>query len=196
VCAAVFTLLVVQARAETVVPMNGQTPELMDSDMAACRAEAKAAYDKALASASADTTTGTSARSTTGRLHNLPIQPTRPASARAVIHLSSRTRRRTGPFGRNGDAAGLREEDITRSGLAITAYTVHRDGLNINFINPRMRRKTRPSTSACGYVKPLLLLPRAHPVGDAFEEVRRPRDGLDAPGSQPLPYLVANTGEC
>jgi hypothetical protein len=71
-CAAVFALLVVQARAETVVPMNGQTPEQMESDMAACQTEAKAAYDKAVASASANTTTGTSATSG-GRLRGAAV---------------------------------------------------------------------------------------------------------------------------
>ena len=50
-CAFVAIALGIPAHAETVVPMKGQTPEQIQADTAACQAQAKSAYDQALASA-------------------------------------------------------------------------------------------------------------------------------------------------
>jgi hypothetical protein len=47
VCAAALVALGGQAHAETVVPMQGQTPAQIQADTDACKAQAKAAYDQA-----------------------------------------------------------------------------------------------------------------------------------------------------
>src|SRR5271166_409771 len=44
-------------------------------------------------------------------------------------------------------------------------------------------------------IEHFLLLPRAHAVGHAFIEVRRPDDSLYAPEPHSLSYLVAYTGK-
>lgn len=51
VCAAAIVTLGVQAHAETVVPMQGQTPQQIQADTDACKAQSKTAYDQALAAA-------------------------------------------------------------------------------------------------------------------------------------------------
>jgi Skp family chaperone for outer membrane proteins len=49
----------VPAFAETVIPMKGQSPEQIQMDVTQCQAQAKTAYDQALASASSSASTST-----------------------------------------------------------------------------------------------------------------------------------------
>jgi len=50
-CALGLAAFGTQAHAETVIPMQGQTPDQIQADVATCQAQAKTAYDQALASA-------------------------------------------------------------------------------------------------------------------------------------------------
>ncbi|HQR70117.1 MAG TPA: hypothetical protein PLE54_05910, partial [Burkholderiaceae bacterium] len=59
-CAAVVLMLGSRAGAETVIPQQGQTPEQIQADTAACRAQAKSVYDQTLAAANQAATSSTS----------------------------------------------------------------------------------------------------------------------------------------
>jgi hypothetical protein len=50
-CVVTVMTLGPQAYAETVIPMQGQSPQQIQQDTAACQAQAETAYDQALASA-------------------------------------------------------------------------------------------------------------------------------------------------
>jgi len=67
--AAIIMMLGAQAHAETVVPTQGQTPQQIQADTAACQAQAKSVYDQTFAAAnqSAATSTTTAAAPSGGR---------------------------------------------------------------------------------------------------------------------------------
>ena len=68
-CATVLMAMGSQVHGETVVPMQGQTPEQIQMDTQACKTQAKSAYDQTLAAAnqtSATSTTSASASAPSG----------------------------------------------------------------------------------------------------------------------------------
>jgi hypothetical protein len=64
VCA--LALATLTAQAETVIPMQGQTPEQIQSDAAACQAQAKTAYDQSVATANQSAAASTDTTQPTG----------------------------------------------------------------------------------------------------------------------------------
>ena len=65
-CAVAFAAFGIHVHAETLVPTKGQTPEQIQSDTAACQAQAKTAYDQSLAAANQTAAASTTDTKATG----------------------------------------------------------------------------------------------------------------------------------